>query len=153
MLNKVVLQAIVFRNYRDNFEKACCYGRHKQYKTLFQDNVLRFKIILLDIYNELRLKTLPLSPGWEPSAQSSVWFLFRSCFSALSSKTNNFLIYKKCHFPVNFFVTLIIFVKDCGLNDLGDILLCGFKLCGFRIWPCAQERKYIEISQWTINPF
>ena len=41
---------IVFRNYRDNCEKRCCSGSHKQCKTLLKDHVVRFKIISLHIY-------------------------------------------------------------------------------------------------------
>ena len=49
---------------------------HKQCKTLFNDHTVRLKIISLYIYKDLRLKwvTWPLSRGWQPSAQSSVWF-------------------------------------------------------------------------------
>ena len=42
------------RNYRDNCEKRCCSGSHKQFKTLFKDYMVRLKIISLYIYKDLR---------------------------------------------------------------------------------------------------
>ena len=44
---------------------------------------LKTKTISLYIYKDLRL-----SRGWQPSAQFSVWFFVRSCFSALRPKIN-----------------------------------------------------------------
>ena len=35
-----------------DFYKPSCSGSHKQYKTLFKDHVLRFKIISRDNYRE-----------------------------------------------------------------------------------------------------
>ena len=52
-----------------------------------------------------------ISRGWQHSAQSSVWFLFRRCFSALRPEIKHFRIHKKCYFPVKFVVSLIIFVN------------------------------------------
>ena len=71
--------------------------------------MVSLKIISLYIYKDLR----PLSRGWQPSSQSSVWFLFRSCFSALRPKINHFRIHQKCYFPVKFVVSLIILLRDC----------------------------------------
>ena len=51
--------------------------------------------------------------GWQPSAQSSVWFWFRSCFSALRPEIRQFRIHKNCYFPVKFVVSAIIFVQAC----------------------------------------
>ena len=48
---------IVVRNYRDNCEKQCCPGSHKQCKTLFKDHMVRLKIISLYIYKDLRLRS------------------------------------------------------------------------------------------------
>ena len=47
---------IVLRNYRDNYENRCCSGSHKRCKTLF---VVRFKIISLYLYKDLRLNHIP----------------------------------------------------------------------------------------------
>ena len=47
----------VVRNYRDNCEKRCCSGSHKQFKTLFKDCMVSLKIISLYIYKDLRLNT------------------------------------------------------------------------------------------------
>ena len=49
---------IMCKNHRDNCEKRCCSGSHKQIKTLFKDHMVRLKIISLDIYKDLRLKIL-----------------------------------------------------------------------------------------------
>ena len=63
------ISTMLVRNYRDKREKRCCCGSHKQCKTLFKDHMVRFKIISLYIYKDLRLKTedlrhtLPLSLG------------------------------------------------------------------------------------------
>ena len=46
------------RNYRENCEKRCCSGSHKQFKTLFKDSIVRLMIISLYIYKELRLQNL-----------------------------------------------------------------------------------------------
>ena len=46
------------------------------------------------------------------SAQSSVWFLFRSYFSALRPKTNR--LYISIHKQCFFFVCLIISMNDCS---------------------------------------
>ena len=51
------LTTMLVRNYRDKCEKRCCSGSHKQCKTIFKDNMVRLKIILLYIYKDLRLKT------------------------------------------------------------------------------------------------
>ena len=48
---------IVFRNYRDNCNKRRCSSSHKQCKTLLKDHVVRFKIISLYIYKDLRLRS------------------------------------------------------------------------------------------------
>ena len=62
--------------------KMVLFTSHKQCKTLFKDPMVRLKIISLYIYKDLSLSFL----GDQPSVQSSVWFLFRSCFSALRPK-------------------------------------------------------------------
>ena len=49
---------MLVRNYRHKREKRCCSGSHKQRKTLFKDHIVRFKIISLYIYKDLRLKDL-----------------------------------------------------------------------------------------------
>ena len=49
------LSTIVVRYYRDNCEKRRCSGSHKQCKSLLRDHVVRFKIISLYIYKDLRL--------------------------------------------------------------------------------------------------
>ena len=67
-----------------------------------------------------------------PSAKSSVWFLFRSCFSAFGSKINHFGIHKKCYFPVKFVVSLIIFVNDCR-----NVWPFGAELTDFSFVFCA----------------
>ena len=51
---------ILLKNYRNKREKRCCCGSHKQHKTLFKDHMVRFKIISLYIYKDLRLKTYDL---------------------------------------------------------------------------------------------
>ena len=51
---------IMCKNYRNNCEKRCCSGSHKQFKILFKDHMVRLKIISLDIYKDLRLKILGL---------------------------------------------------------------------------------------------
>ena len=48
------------QNYRDKREKWCCCSSHKQCKTLFKDHMVRFKIISLYIYKDLRLRILGL---------------------------------------------------------------------------------------------
>ena len=45
---------MLVRNYRDKRAKRCCSGSHKQCKTLFKDHMVRFKIISLYIYKDLR---------------------------------------------------------------------------------------------------
>ena len=51
--------SIVFseNKYRHNCEKRCRSDNHKQRKTLLKDHVVRFKIISLYIYKDLRPKT------------------------------------------------------------------------------------------------
>ena len=46
--------------YRNNCEERCCSSSHKQFKTLFNDYMVRLKIISLYIYKELSLKILGL---------------------------------------------------------------------------------------------
>ena len=53
----LVCSRIIFRIDPDNCEKRCCSGSHKQCKTLLEDHVVRFEIISLYIYKELRVKT------------------------------------------------------------------------------------------------
>ena len=43
------------RKCRDNCEKRFCSGSHKQFKTLFKDHMVRFKIISVYIHKYLRL--------------------------------------------------------------------------------------------------
>ena len=84
-------------------------------------NLKLFNYIFVNTFRILGLMshvTKPLSRGWKPSSQSSVWFLFRSCFSALRPKINYFRIHKKCYFPVKVVVSLNIFVRDCRLNTV-----------------------------------
>ena len=45
------------KNYRDNCEKRCYSGSHKQLKTHFKDDMVRLKIISLYIYKDLRLRS------------------------------------------------------------------------------------------------
>ena len=45
------------QKYRENCEKRCRSGIHKQCKTLFKYHIVRLKIISLYIYKGLRLKT------------------------------------------------------------------------------------------------
>ena len=52
-----IISSTIHRNYRDKWEKSCCSASHKQCKTLFNDHMVRLKIISLYIYKELRLKT------------------------------------------------------------------------------------------------
>ena len=52
-----IISTTVHRNYRDKCEKPCCSASYKQCKTLFNDHMVRLKIISLYIYKELRLKT------------------------------------------------------------------------------------------------
>ena len=47
---------MVVRNYQDKREKQCCSSSHRQCKTLFKDHLVRFKIISLYIYKDLRLR-------------------------------------------------------------------------------------------------
>ena len=49
------LSTLVVRYYRDNCEKRRCSGSHKQCKSLLRDHVVRFKIISLYIYKDLKL--------------------------------------------------------------------------------------------------
>ena len=67
----------------------------KQCKTLSKDHMVRLKIITLYIYiksNDSR----DLSHK-QPSAQSSVWFLFQSCFENLRPEIKHFRILKRCY--------------------------------------------------------
>ena len=57
-----------------------------------------------------------LSRGWQPSVQSSLWFLFRICFPTLRPEIKHFRIHKKCYFSVKFVVSVIIFVNVCGYD-------------------------------------
>ena len=56
--NLDILATMVVRNFRDKREKRCCTGSHKQCKTLFKHHMVRFKIISLYIYKDIRLKIL-----------------------------------------------------------------------------------------------
>ena len=56
-----------------------------------------------------------ISRGWQPSAQSSVWFWFRSCFSALWPEIKHFRIPKNCFFPVNF-VVQFLGIRKCLIS-------------------------------------
>ena len=48
------------QKYLHNYEKRCCSWSHKQCKTVLKDHMVRFKIMSLYIYKDLRLKTLDL---------------------------------------------------------------------------------------------
>ena len=60
----------------------------------------------------------PLSRGWLPSAQCSVWFSFWSCFSTLRPKFNTFRIPRKCYFRANFAVCPVIYFHHCSFIKL-----------------------------------
>ena len=47
----------MFKNYWDKCEKRRCSCSHKQCKTVLKDHLVRFKLISLCIYKDLRLKT------------------------------------------------------------------------------------------------
>ena len=76
-----------------------------------QKNIIWYDMIL----GSKSPKFKKLSRGWQPSAQSSLWFWFRNCFSALRPEIKHFRIHKKCYFPVKCVVSLISFVMDCSL--------------------------------------
>ena len=95
---------IIIRNYRDNCENGIVpVAISNVSKTLLKDYVLRFNIISFH-YIFIRLPTSILGLMSRVTiitrmeTQSSVWFLFRSCFSVLRLKINNFRIHKKCYF-------------------------------------------------------
>ena len=48
---------MLVRDYRDKREKRYRSGSHKQCKILFKGHMVRFKIISLYIYKDLRLNT------------------------------------------------------------------------------------------------
>ena len=106
------LSTIVVRYYRDNCEKRRCSGSHKQCKSLLRDHLVRFKIISLYIYKDLRLLRHNESLGHYredgnlvPSLRCG--FLFRSCFSASRPKINDFRVFNKCYFPVKLVVSVL----------------------------------------------
>ena len=66
------IATMVVRSYRDNCEKPCCSGSHKQCKTLLKDHVVVLKIMLLYIYKDLRLILQPLTEITETNAKNGV---------------------------------------------------------------------------------
>ena len=80
--------------------------------------MLRFKIISLYIYKDLRLRSNE-SRNNNHEDGNLVPSPPCGCFSALKPKINHFGIHKKCYFPVKFVVySLIIFVNDCGSGSV-----------------------------------
>ena len=71
------------------------------------------------------MRHVTLSRGWQPSAQSSVWFWFRSCFSALRPEIKHLRIHKKCYFPAKFVVSANIFVHDCRSLSKRSFATCN----------------------------
>ena len=104
-------------DYRDKREKQCCSGSHKQFKTLFEDHMVRLKVISLYIYKDLRVLRSNESrehyhedDNLVPSPRCG--FSFEAAFQLLRYKINIFRIHKKCYFPVKFVVFPFIFAQD-----------------------------------------
>ena len=82
MTLKSVIHDVVVRNYRDLYEKRCCSGSHKQCKTIFKDHMVRFKIISLYIYKDLRLKK-SVCEGKKPWNEDAIPYIRKLLFGKI----------------------------------------------------------------------
>ena len=122
------ITTILLKNYRDNCEKPCCSGSHKQYKTLFKDHMARLKIMALYIHKDLRLGSNESCDHYHedgnlvPSPRCG--FSFEAAFRL---KINHY-------FPVN-----LSFFHLC-MHRIVDNLL------GKRVITCIQEEQLKNLS-------